>query len=264
MNQRVKVEVKDQVATVTLNRADKLNALDFEMLQGLVDAAKKIKKDRTLRAVILVGDGRAFCAGLDFPSVTKNPWRFLGAIFKYGTQTNLFQEVAWCWRKLPIPVIAVIRGHCYGGGFQIALAADFRFASEECSFSIMEAKWGLIPDMSATVTLRELVSIDVAKELTMTGRVFSSGEALKYGLISRVCADPMQEAYDLVTEIKTRSPESVSMTKKLFQATWHASVRKAFAIESFYQFKLLVGKNQRISMRANFKKETPSFLPRSS
>lgn len=263
MNERVIITVKDQIATVRMLRSDKLNALDLDMLKGLVRAAKKVKKDKSIRAVILCGDGPAFCAGLDFPSVTRRPWSLLPAIFKYGSQTNLFQEAAWCWRKLPVPVIAVIHGHCLGGGFQIALAADFRFSTEDCKFSIMEAKWGLIPDMTATVTLRELLPMDLAKELTMTGRVFSGSEAKNYGLVSKVCFDPFLEAQTLAEEIKSRSPDSVAATKKLFHSTWRSTLRKAFAIETWLQFKLLLGKNQRIAMKANFKKEVPNFVNRS-
>ena len=259
---RVKTEITNGIATVTMTRADKLNALDLEMLQGLVAASKQIRKDRNIRAVILHGDGEAFCAGLDFPSVTKNPWKLLPTVFKFGKKTNLFQEIAWCWRKLPIPVIAVIHGHCYGGGLQLALGADFRFATPDCKFSIMEAKWGLIPDMSASVTLRELISIDLAKELTMTGRVFSGADAEKYGLITRTATDPMDEAKKLIEEIITRSPDSVSMSKRLFHSTWNASVRCAFAIETWLQLKLLLGKNQRIALQSNFKKIPPKFLPR--
>ncbi len=262
MNERVAITVKDQIATVRMQRPDKLNALDLDMLKSLIQAAKIIKKDKSIRAVILCGDGPAFCSGLDFPSVTRRPWSFLSAIFKFGTQTNLFQEVAWCWRKLPVPVMAVIHGHCLGGGLQIALATDFRFSTEDCKFSILEAKWGLIPDMTATITLSELLPMDLAKELTMTGRVFNGLEAKSYGLLSKVCHDPLLEAQKLAEEIKTRSPDSVALTKKLFHSTWRSTSRKAFAVETWLQLKLLLGKNQKIAMKANFKKELPNFVNR--
>ncbi|MBP6219005.1 MAG: crotonase/enoyl-CoA hydratase family protein [Oligoflexales bacterium] len=262
MNERVSLTTKDHIATVKMQRPDKLNALDLDMFKGLIQAAKTVRKDKSLRAVILCGDGAAFCAGLDFPSVTSRPWRFLSAIFKFGTHTNLFQEVAWCWRKLPIPVIAALHGHCLGGGLQIALAADFRLSTADCKFSILEAKWGLIPDMTATVTLRELLPMDLAKELAMTGRMFSGEEAKIYGMVSRVCVDPLLEAQKLADEIKSRSPDSVAMTKRLFHSTWHATPRRAFAIETWLQLKLLLGKNQRIAMKANFNKELPQFINR--
>lgn len=262
MNERVRVEVRDQVAHVTMTRADKFNALDWDMLNGLVDAAKQVAKDRSIRAVILSGEGPAFSSGLDFPSFAKTPARMVRGFLKYGRQANLFQEAAFCWRELPVPVVAVLHGRCYGGGVQIALGADFRFATPDCELSILEAKWGLVPDMSGTITLRELLPIDQAKLLTMTGRMFDGNEALRLGLVTGVSADPHAAALALVEELKQRSPDSVSATKSLFQETWVASARKALSIESWKQLALLLGPNQKVAMRANFEKKKPAFGPR--
>jgi len=263
MSERVRLEIRDDVAYVTMTRADKFNALDWDMFTGLVDTAKKIGRDKTIRAVIVQGEGKAFCSGLDFASFTKQPARMVRGFLKYGFKTtNLFQEVAWCWRRLPVPVVAVLHGYCYGGGAQIALGADFRFITPDCEFSILEAKWGLVPDMTGTVTLRELLPMDQAKLLTMTGRMLSGAQAREFNLVTGVSADPLAEAEQLVAEIKTRSPDSVAATKRLFQETWTASVRRAFSKESRIQLGLLFGKNHKIAMRANFKKEQPNFLPR--
>lgn len=263
MSERVRLEVRDEVAYVTLVRSDKYNALDWEMLCALVDAADRIAADKSVRAVILRGEGKAFCSGLDFPSFTKQPMRMVRGFLKYGVKTtNLFQEVAWCWRRLPVPVIAVIHGYCYGGGLQIALAADFRFTTADCEFSILEAKWGLVPDMTGTVTLRELLPMDQAKLLTMTGRMLTGEEALRLHLVTDVSADPLAQAEALVAEIRTRSPDAVAATKQLFQETWVAGVRRAFSRESWIQLGLLLGKNQKIATQANFKKEKPVFEPR--
>jgi len=178
-------------------RSDKYNALDWDMLCALVDTAEKIGRNKSLRAVILQGEGKAFCSGLDFPSFTKQPAKMVRGFLKYGVKTtNLFQEVAWCWRRLPVPVIAVIHGYCYGGGVQIALGADFRYTTPDCEFSILEAKWGLVPDMTGTVTLRELLPMDQAKLLTMTGRMFDGTEARALNLVTGVSADPLAEASD--------------------------------------------------------------------
>lgn len=263
MNDRVRLEIRNEVAYVTMVRSDKYNALDWDMLCALVDAADAISRDKTLRAVILQGEGKAFCSGLDFPSFTRQPARMVRGFLKYGVKTtNLFQEVAWCWRRLPVPVIAVIHGYCYGGGLQIALAADFRYTTPDCEFSILEAKWGLVPDMTGTVTLRELLPIDQAKLLTMTGRMFSGEEARALNIVTAVSADPLAEAESLVEEIRTRSPDAVAATKQLFQETWVAGVRRAFSRESRIQLGLLLGKNQKIATQANFKREKPEFLPR--
>lgn len=263
MSERVRTEIRGDVAYVTMTRPDKFNALDWDMLVGLRDAAASIRKDRAIRAVILAGDGPAFSSGLDFPSFTKQPAKMVRGFLKLGLRpTNLFQEAAFCWRELPIPVIAVLHGRCYGGGVQIALGADFRFATPECELSILEAKWGLVPDMSGTITLRELLPIDQAKLLTMTGRMFDGNEALRLGLVTGVSPDPMALAEALVEELKLRSPDSVSATKELFHETWLAGARRALSVESWKQLALLVGKNQKIAMKANFEKVKPSFLPR--
>ncbi|MCK0154965.1 crotonase/enoyl-CoA hydratase family protein [Alcanivorax sp. S6407] len=260
---RVTLEKKDGTAYVTLSRADKYNGLDFDMMEGLIDAAKAVKKDRNLRVVIMQGDGKAFCAGLDFATVMTQPLKVLKGFTKYGIKkTNLFQQVCWCWRELPVPVITVLHGYCYGGGMQIALAADFRFATPDCEMSIMEIKWGLIPDMTGTVTLRELVPMDVAKELTMTGRLFNGEEAKRLNLVTRVAENPLQEAEKLADAIKSRSPDAISAGKSLFQQTWNASEAQAFDIESKLQFKLMRGKNYRRALTAGKKKQAPEFGPR--
>lgn len=263
MSERVRFEVREQIAYVTMTRTDKYNALDWEMFVGLIGAARKISRDKSIRAVILQGDGKAFCSGLDFPSFAKQQGRMVRGFLTYGVKTtNMFQEVAWCWRRLPVPVIAVIHGYCYGGGLQIALGADFRFTTPDCEFSILEAKWGLIPDMSGTVTLRELLPMDQAKLLAMTGRMLSGEEALKLNMVTAVSAEPLAEAEKLAAEIKTRSPDSVASTKALFQENWVNGVRSAFRRERYLQLGLLFGKNRFIAQEANFKKQKPEFLPR--
>ena len=174
-SERVLITIEDGIAIVTLNRPDKYNGLDMPMFEAITRAAKTLKKDRSVRAIILNGAGDAFCSGLDVKTVSKNPVNFLKLLVKPGRRiSNLAQNVGYIWRDVPAPVIAVTHGYCFGGGFQIALGADFRFSTSDCEFSIMESKWGLIPDMSLTVTLRELVPIDLAKELTMTCLLYTS------------------------------------------------------------------------------------------
>ena len=260
---RVTLSINDHIATVSLNRPDKYNGLDLEMMRGLVASAKTIKKNRDVRVVILRGEGKAFCAGLDFATVTKTPLKMLLAFTKFGIKkTNLFQQACWAWRELPVPVIAVLHGYCYGGGLQLALAADFRIATPDCELSVMESKWGLIPDMTGTVTLRELVPMDVAKELAMTGRRFDAVEAKTLHLVTQVAEQPEQAARALADAILTRSPDAVSATKALFQSTRHAAEEQAFDRESSLQFKLLRGRNQGEAMAANLKKREPRFRPR--
>jgi enoyl-CoA hydratase/carnithine racemase len=263
MNVRVSLEVRDQVAYVTLTRGEKYNGLDFDMFVGLVEAARRIRKDRAIRAVILRGDGPAFSTGLDVASFFGKPGKALRIFLKYGVKsTNLAQEAAWCWRRLPMPVIAVVHGRCYGGALQIALAADFRFATPDCEFSIMEVKWGLIPDMSGSVTLRELLPIDQAKRLTMTGELFDGRRARELNLVTDVGDDPLAMAEALAAQIKTRSPDAVAAAKTLFQKTWVAGERRAFAVETRLQWRMFLSRNQRIAVKAGLAKETPAFGPR--
>ena len=260
---RVTLAIEGHIATVSLNRPDKYNGLDLEMMRGLVACAKTIKKNRDVRVVILRGEGKAFCAGLDFATVTKTPLKMLLAFTKFGVKkTNLFQQACWAWRELPVPVIAVLHGYCYGGGLQLALAADFRIATPDCELSVMESKWGLILDMTGTVTLRELVPMDVAKELAMTGRRFDAVEAKTLHLVTQVAEQPEQAARALADAILTRSPDAVSATKALFHSTRHAAEDQAFDRESSLQFKLLRGRNQGEAMAANLKKREPRFRPR--
>jgi len=241
-NPRVLVEKRDSgIAVVSLNRPFKKNALDMKMFQGLRDAAIALSSDTSVRAVILRGVGDAFCSGLDVKSVIQNPLNLNRLLERpKGRLSNLAQDVSLAWRGIPAPVIAVTQGACLGGGLQIALGADFRFSHPDCKFSVMEAKWGLIPDMGGSVLLRELVSIDVAKELTMTARIFDGNAAKGYGLVTHVTNEPMEGALALAEEISARSPDCVAAAKVLFNRTWHAPVRESLEIESELQCALLV------------------------
>ncbi len=184
--------VDEGVARVWLDRPDKLNGLTLDMLAELVATSRRLRKDRTLRAVVLTGAGDSFSAGLDFATALKDPKQIARSFVPSLLRgTNIFQEAAWGWRRLPVPVIAVVQGHCYGGGLQIALGADFRFSTPDAQWSVLEAKWGLIPDMSGIRTLSELVGIDTAKLLTMSGDTFSGTRAKELGLVTEVATDPM-------------------------------------------------------------------------
>ncbi|ARM83355.1 crotonase/enoyl-CoA hydratase family protein [Marinobacter salarius] len=251
-SERVLITIEDGIAIVTLNRPDKYNGLDMPMFEAITRAAKTLKKDRSVRAIILNGAGDAFCSGLDVKTVSKNPVNFLKLLVKPGRRiSNLAQNVGYLWRDVPAPVIAVTHGYCFGGGFQIALGADFRFSTSDCEFSIMESKWGLIPDMSLTVTLRELVPIDLAKELTMTARRFDGTEAKAMGLVSRVSDDPMAEAMNFARELVERSPDAVAASKLLFNRSWNATDRTALDWETKLQKKVLGRANQRIAVARN-------------
>jgi enoyl-CoA hydratase/carnithine racemase len=256
---RVIVSIHDQIATVTLNRAEKRNALDLAMFQALDRVAKSLRKNRQLRAVIIRGDGEDFCSGLDIKSVLGNPWRGLQLLWKWlPGNVNLAQRACVNWRRLPVPVIAAIHGRCWGGGLQIVLGADYRIATPDASLSIMEAKWGIIPDMGGTLALRELLPVDVALRLASNAEVFNGNAAQQLGLVSIVSEQPYQTALELAQQLLARSPDSVAAAKKLYHYAWSANERSVLARETFYQWRLLLGGNQKIAVkREREKSEIP-------
>ena len=216
---RIALDIKDQIAFVRLNRADKLNALDMPMFEAIVKVTKQLKKNKDIRAIILSGEGAAFCSGLDVKSMFKNPLAAVKLLVKPGARvSNLAQDVSFLWREIPVPVIAVTHGKCWGGGFQIALGADFRYSTPDCEFSIMESRWGLIPDMGGTITLRELASIDIIKELAMTAKIFKGEEAKQYGLVTHIFDDPMTEAIKFAELAVDKYPDSPKALRYYFAA----------------------------------------------
>ncbi|HQR27045.1 MAG TPA: crotonase/enoyl-CoA hydratase family protein [Nocardioides sp.] len=255
--------VEDGIAQVRLSRPDKLNALTLPFLDELVATAHRLRRDKTLRAVVIAGEGDGFCAGLDFASALKDPVA-IGRAFvpRPWRGTNTFQEACWAWRRLPVPVIAAVHGHCLGGGVQIALAADFRYASPDSTWSVLEGKWGIIPDMSGIRSLAELVGIDTAKRLTMTAEMFSGKEAHELGLVTVLDADPVAGATAFAQQLAGRSPDALAAAKRLFNDTWTSSPRRTFARERMEQVFLLASRNAKIAREAAFRKVAPQFGPR--
>ena len=263
----VLLEINNRIAYVTLNRPDKHNGLDEPTFLALVRAAKTIRKNRNIRCVIISGNGPSFCAGLDFVAVSKKPSMVFRFFIKAPwSKDNMFQRVAHIWRDLPVPVIAVVHGNCLGAGMQIILACDYRIATPTARLSIMEIKWGLIPDMSGMVTLSRLTRVDIAQELAMTGRIFSGLEGKEYGLVSKISENPVAEAEALANEICEKSPDAVAAVKYLFKKTWKRNTRSALFWERMTQLRLLGRRNQKIAMQAGLaKKESPeAFINRTS
>lgn len=259
--ERVKVHVDRGVAVVTLSRPEKHNALDIPMFEGIAAATERLTREPGLRVVILHGAGPSFCSGLDFVSVMADAGGLEGQLEPLrSAPPNRFQRAAYDWISLPVPVIAAIHGACLGGGLQIALAADVRFASPDARLSVMEIKYGLIPDMSITRTLPRLVGADVAKELTYTGRVISAAQAAALGLVTHVCDDPLAAARELATEIAARSPEAVRAAKRLFDEAWsEASAERTLALEAELQLRLIASPNQLEAVSAALGKRPAEF-----
>jgi enoyl-CoA hydratase/carnithine racemase len=258
-SQRVAVTIEDGVADVRLARPDKLNALDGAMFLALVEAGRTLARDRSLRAVVLSGEGRAFCAGLDFPSFQGGA----GALnlFERSDESpaNLAQRPPWIWKELPVPVIAAVHGYAFGGGLQIALGADVRIVAPDAQLSVMEIRWGLVPDMAGTQLLRDLVRLDVAKELTYTGRRVSGTEAVTLGLATRTAEDPRAEALTLAREIAGKSPDAIRAAKSLLDASVRCGTEEGLRLEEKLQRGLLGSPNQLEAVKANFEKREPRF-----
>ena len=264
MSDRVIVSKQDGVADVRLNRPDKMNALDAAMFEGLVETGKALAADHSLRAVVLSGEGRAFCAGLDFASFMgmagggERPSRNLVERTDRSL-ANHAQRAAYVWTELPVPVIAAVHGVAYGGGLQIALGADIRFVAPDAKLSVMEIKWGLIPDMSGTQTLRHLVRLDVAKELTFTGRVVSGTEAVALGLATHVSDNPRGDALALAREIASKSPNAIRAGKRLLNSAVDVSLAEGLQLEETTQISLVGKPNQVEAVQANLQKRAPQF-----
>ncbi|UGT40741.1 crotonase/enoyl-CoA hydratase family protein [Nocardia yamanashiensis] len=241
MSNNVTLTFEGDRAYVTLDRPDKHNGLTIEMLNELVKTAGIIERRKDIRAVILSGNGPSFSSGLDVAKAMGDPLAIIRNFVPLPWKgTNTFQEACWAWRRLPQPVIAVVHGRCYGGGLQLALAADFRFVTPDSEFSVMEAKHGLIPDMSGAATLSRLIGVDQALLLTMTADPVDAAYAERIGLVTEVSADPRAAAEKLADRIATRSPHAVAAAKRLFDRTWTASVRRTLAVERATQLPLIL------------------------
>lgn len=262
-DQPVLTEIDGLIARVRLNRPDQLNGVDFGVLDGLLAAARSISRDRSLRAVVLDGVGESFSAGLDFASVTRQPRRVATHFIPRPWQgTNLFQESLYAWRRVPVPVVAVTHGHVFGAGLQLALAADFRFTTPDAQWSVLEAKWGLVPDMGGTIPLVEQLPLDLAKRLTMTGEVFSGEQAAAWGLATAAEVDPAKAAEELVADLIERSPDALAATKRLLNEAGRRSARAQMGLERRLQLRLLRSANATIARTAAARRERPEYGPR--
>jgi enoyl-CoA hydratase/carnithine racemase len=273
MSDRVTISMDGGVADVRLNRPDKRNALDGAMFLALAEAGERLKSEAGLRCVVLSGEGASFCAGLDFGSFQQMAGGDPAAADEGGAEqrsgspatlaegriTHLGQQVAWVWQEVPVPVIAAVHGHALGGGIQIALGADIRVVHPDAQLSVREVHWGLVPDMTGTLTLSRLVRPDVAKELTFTGRMVSGREAFELGLATRLSESPREDALALATEIAGRSPDAVRGVKTLFNRILSEDAAGQFAQERAVIGSLIASPNQIEAVMANFEKRPPVF-----
>ena len=266
MNHQERVRVRldtDGVAQVTLVRTDKSNALDGPMFDALIAVAEHLQTERGLRAVVLSGEGGGFCAGIDMQVLADMKDGTIAGtrdlIERTHGLSNRFQHAAWVWRDMPVPVIAAVHGFALGGGLELALGADMRYATADTRMSIMEVNWGLVPDMGGSVRFYDLMRDDVIRELAFTGRVFNGTEALGYGLVTRVTDDPHALALTTAREIASRSPQAVRALKRLFAKQSSLQAAAGLLAETVEQQALLGTPNQVETVRAAREKRPPVF-----
>ena len=264
-NYLLRVTQKNGIAYVSLNRPEKYNALNYKLFKEIDHCINNLAKDKSLTAVILFGEGGNFSSGLDVKSVMRSPLDAVKLLFKWlPGNANLAQRVSIGWRRLPVPVIAVLDGVCYGGGMQIVLGADFRIASPACKMSIMEAKWGLVPDMAGLAALRELMPKDQALMLTMTADVLTAEQALASNLVTAIEDEPMATAIALATKLSQTSPDANAAIKRSINKNWSAPIRQLLWRESWYQVRLLLGNNRIIAALRQGKRPEKSYKNRQS
>jgi len=267
---RVLVDIENHVAHVRLNRAEKMNALDNAMFEAIVAAGEQLKADTNVRAVVLSGEGRAFCAGLDmgnFANMAKGDSNTAAEVT--GDQgrlekrthgvANRAQYVSWVWRELQVPVIAALHGVALGGGCQISVGADMRYAAPGTKLCIMEMRWGLVPDMGATPFLQKLLGDDVARELTYTNRVILAEEAKELGLVTRVCENPVEEALKVAADIANRNPAAIRAAKRLLNNAPFEGAAETLLAESVEQDAIIGSPNQVEAVMANLEQREPKF-----
>jgi len=263
-NDRVNVQVGDDgVGRVTMVRADKSNALDGPMFDALIAAGERLSADRSVRAVVLAGEGKGFCAGIDMQVLADMKDGTIAGtrdlVERTHGMSNRFQYAAWIWRELPVPVIAAVHGFALGGGLELALGADIRYATPDARMSIMEVNWGLVPDMGGSVRFYDLMRDDIVRELAFTGRTFDATQAHGYGLVTRVDADPLALALATAREIATRSPDAVRALKRLFGVQSSPAAAPGLLAECVEQEVLLGSPNQVETVRASREKRAPIF-----
>ncbi len=271
MEDRVQITVKDHIADVKLVRTDKMNALDSKMFEALAKAGDEIAANPDVRCVVLSGEGRAFCAGLDISAMgasggagstgtSEAPDDGLGRLERRTNgDANGPQYAAWVWRQMPKPVIAAVHGVAFGGGFQVMLGSDIRIAAPGTRFSVMELKWGLVPDMAGMALLRTLVRDDVARELTYTARIFETDEAKELGLITKVSDTPYEDAMEMATYIAGRNPDAITAAKRLINNMGDRTVQEILLEESREQDKIIGTPNQMEAVMAELEKRPAKF-----
>ena len=259
---RVSITYENHIAFVRLTRADKMNAVDQQMIDAVIAAGQEVAASDA-RAVVLSGEGRAFCAGIDITGLSgmmgKDPAEALMPRTHGDGSTNQWQEVAMIWHRMEIPVIAAIHGVCFGAGMQLALGADIRIAAPGTRFAVMEMKWGIVPDMGGMVLLPPLVRSDVLRRLTYTAEQVETDQALAWGLVTEKADDPLSAATALATTIAGKSPSAIRAAKRLIAIAETEDAATVLEAESRIQSELIGKPHQMEVIAANMAKRAPEF-----
>ncbi|MEM9203424.1 MAG: crotonase/enoyl-CoA hydratase family protein [Actinomycetota bacterium] len=262
--ERITVDISDGIADVRLNRGDKMNAMDGPMFKALIETADGLAKTEGLRAVVLSGNGPAWCAGLDFSGFQsmagggESNTSSIGNI-ENDRITHNAQQAVWGWRELPVPVIGAVHGVAFGAGIQLAIGCDIRFVTPDVRMSILEIRWGISPDMTITRLLPGIVGADIAKELIWTGREVNGEEAVRIGLATHVSDDPLTDAKALAATIAAKSPHAIRAGKRLVESAYAEDFAAGFAHEREEIFNLIGTPNQIESVSAYFEKRPPNY-----
>ncbi|ARN72720.1 crotonase/enoyl-CoA hydratase family protein [Oceanicoccus sagamiensis] len=258
MSNVIDYQIKQGIARVTLNRPDKMNALNLDLFKALAATGEAIKSDTRVRVVVLSGAGKAFCAGLDMELMMSGGAPDL--LERSHGVCNLFQQAAWVWHEVPVPVIAAVHGSCLGGGLQVMCGADMRYIHPQTKLSIMEMKWGIVPDMAGTQLWGAYVREDIIRELTYSARVFTGEEAERYGFATRLCEDPLADAMETAAQIAHKNPDAIRAAKRLINNQRQPDIAAGILAESVEQDALMGKPNQIEAVTANFEKRAPRFI----
>ena len=257
MNSTISYQVTDGIANVILNRPDKMNALNKDLFEAIIATGEAIKEDKSVRVVVISGAGRAFCAGLDMELMMAVGDTNLNE--RTHGLSNMFQQAAWVWHEVPVPVIAAVHGTCFGGGLQLMTGADMRYIHPETKLSIMEMKWGIVPDMAGTQLWSRFVKEDIIRELTYTARIFNGDEAHQYGFATRLTETPLEDALATAQQIANKNPDAIRAAKRLIGNQIQTDYQAGLLAESVEQTAIIKTPNQIEAVMANMQKREPKF-----
>jgi enoyl-CoA hydratase/carnithine racemase len=257
--QRLTIDIDASgVAHLQLARPEKMNALDAIIFPELIRAADELAANPKVRVVVMSGQGRAFCAGLDLSLFTNPNLRtMLGDSDADGA--NDVQRAVWVWRALPVPVIAAVHGTAFGGGLQLMLGADLRYIAPTTKLSIMEIDYGIIPDICGTQLWGNLIREDAMRELVFSGRIFDGVEAVELGLATKLADDPLAAAMTMAATIANKSPDAIRAAKKLLNEYRSSEPADGLRREAQAQINLLYTPNQTEAVAAKMEKRAARF-----